>query len=121
STRKLPSLPERSRASALHVEQFDVEHQCGVRRNDAAGAARAITELGRNDQSALTAHLHRGDAFVPALNHLALPDRNLERIVAVDGGVELLALLAILVKPAGVMHDANLTRLGCGSSSNLGV
>src|SRR5579863_5842988 len=121
STRKPPSLPERSRASALHVEQFDVEDQGRVRRYDAAGAARAITELRRNDQSALAADFHRGDTFVPARNHLALSDRKLERIVAIDRGVELLALLAILVEPAGVMHDANLAGLWRGAGAYLGV
>ena len=34
-------------------QELDVEDQGGVGRNDAAGAARSVTELGRNAQSAL--------------------------------------------------------------------
>src|SRR5246127_1635149 len=68
----------------FHAKQFDVEHQRGVRGNDATGAAGAIAQRGRNDQRTLAADLHAGDAFVPAGDHLALSDRKLERLVAVD-------------------------------------
>src|SRR3954451_1419824 len=95
----------------LHRQQFDVEHQRRVWRDDAACPARAVTERRRNDQRTLAADLHGGNAFVPPGDHPALPDRKLERLVAVDGRVELLALLAILIEPAGVMHNAGLARL----------
>src|SRR5258706_14974669 len=95
----------------LHVKQFDVEHQCRVGRNNAAGAAGAVAQRGRNDQGALAANFHAGDAFVPAGDHLALPDRKLERLIAVNRAVEFLAFLAALIKPAGVMHDTDLTGL----------
>src|SRR4029079_10644598 len=85
----------------LHRQQFDIEHQRGVRRDDAASATRPVTERGRNDQRALAADVHRTDAFVPTRNHLALADLELERLVAVDGGIEFLALLAVLVEPSG--------------------
>ena len=61
--------------SALHAEQFDFEDQRGIRRNDAAGAAGAIAECRRNNQRALAADFHGGDAFVPAGNDLMLADR----------------------------------------------
>src|SRR6185437_4354385 len=102
----------------LHGEQFDVEHQGRMRRDHTAGAARAIAERGRNDQGALAADLHGGDALVPASDDAVLADRKLERLVAVDRRVELLALLAVLVKPAGIMHDANLARLRRGAGSD---
>src|ERR1700731_3007633 len=105
----------------FHTKQFDVEHQRGVRRNDAPGAAGAIAQRGRNDQGALAADLHAGDAFVPAGDHLVLSDRKFERLVAVDRRVELLALLAVLVKPAGVMHDANLAGLRRRTGADGGV
>src|ERR1700730_10449650 len=107
-----------NRQLPLHVEQFDVEHQRRVRRNDAAGAAGAVAERGWNDQGALAADLHGGDAFVPAGDHLALPDRKLERLIAVDRAVEFLALLAALIKPAGVMHDADLAGLWCRAGAD---
>src|ERR1700728_2145030 len=79
-----------------------------MRRDDAAGAARAIAQLGRNDQGALAADLHGGDAFVPAADHLADADLELKRLAAIERAVEFLALLAILIEPAGVVHDAGL-------------
>src|SRR5579872_6699251 len=112
---------ENARSSALHIEQFDVEDQRRIRRDDAACAARAVAEFRRNNQGALAANLHRGDALIPAGDHPALSDRKLERIVAIDGGVELLALLAILIEPAGVVYDANLSRLRRGAGADLGV
>jgi len=95
----------------LHVEQLDVKHQRRVWRNGAAGAAGAVAQCGRDDQGTLAADFHGGDAFIPAGDHPALPDRKLERLVAIDRRVEFLALLPVLIEPAGVMHDANLTGL----------
>src|SRR5690242_12581214 len=106
-------------ATLLHPEQFDVEHQRGIRGNEpAAYAARTIAERGRNDQRALAADLHRGNAFVPALDDLALSDRKFERLVAVDRRVELLALLAVIIEPAGVMHDAGLSGFRRSAGAN---
>src|ERR1700675_1031201 len=106
----------------LHVKQFDVEHQRRIRRNDAAGAAGAVAERRRDDQGALAAALHGGDAFLPAGDHLALSDRKLERLIAIHRTVELLALLATLVKPTRVMHDAGLARFwdGAGADGRVG-
>src|SRR6476659_1730536 len=84
-------------------------------------AARAIAERGRNDQRALAADLHGGDTLVPALDDAALADRKIERLVAVDGGVEFLALLAVLIEPAGVVHDASLAGFRRGTGAFLAV
>src|SRR5437762_8331262 len=43
----------------------------------------SIAKLGRNDQRALAANLHRGDALVPPRDHALHADRKLERLVAV--------------------------------------
>ena len=51
----------------------------------------------------------------------ALADRKLERLVAVDRGVEFLALGAILIEPAGVMHDDGLARARRRAGAGLGV
>src|SRR6202012_4578114 len=80
-------------------------------RDDAAGAARTVAERRRNNQGALAADLHGGNAFVPALNHVALANRKFEWLVAIDRRVELLAFHTALVEPAGVMHDASLAGL----------
>src|SRR6185369_4196421 len=97
------------------------EHQRRIRRDHAARAARAIAERGRDDQRALAADLHGSDTFVPALDDAALADRKIERLVAVDGGVEFLALLAVLIEPAGVVHDAALARLRRGAGAFLDI
>src|SRR5262249_57170162 len=100
-----------NRPRSLHREQLDIEHQRRIRRDHPAGAAGAVAERGRNDQRALAADLHGGDALVPALDDAALADREIERLVAVDPRVQFLALLAVLIEPAGVVHDAGLARL----------
>src|SRR5437660_8021093 len=77
-TSSLPGLTRQSMPPALrllHAEQFDIEHQRGVGRNDTGGAACAIAECGRNNQRPLAADFHGSDAFVPAGNHLMLADR----------------------------------------------
>src|SRR5947207_1524258 len=108
-------------ARLLHRQQFDVKHQRRVRRNDAAGAARAIAEFRWNDQRALASDLHRADALVPAADHLPYADLEFERLVAVDRRVELLALLAVLVEPSRIMHDAGLAGLRRGAGAFLAV
>src|SRR5262245_15826531 len=99
------------KSASLHRQQLDVEHQRRIRRDHAAGTAGAVAERRRNDQRALAADLHGGDALVPALDDAALADWEVERLVAVDRRVEFLALLAVLIEPAGVVHDAGLARL----------
>src|SRR5436190_22449447 len=112
---------DRRSALALHAEQFDVEHQRCVGRDDAAGAPGAVAQFRRDDQGALAADLHGGDAFVPAGDHLLLTDRKLERFVAIHRAVELLALDAILIEPAGIVHDADLAPLRRGAGADLAV
>src|SRR4029079_6857134 len=105
----------------LHRQQFDIERQRGVGRNDAAGAACAISQRRRNDQGALAADLHRGDPLIPAGDNLLLPDREFERLVAIDRTVELLALLAAFIEPAGIVHDADLAGLRRRAVADLAV
>src|SRR5215204_4733130 len=107
--------------SALQAEQLDIEDQRGVWRDRAASAARAIAETGRDDERALATNLHARHALVPTLDDPALADRKLERLVAIDRGVEFLALGAVLVEPAGVMHDHGLARARRRAGAGLGV
>src|SRR5581483_4122175 len=82
-------------------ERLHVEDERGVRRDDTAGAALAVAELGRDDQAAFAADLHRRDALVPALDHAAGADRERERAAAVDRRIEPGAVL----EPPGVVDD----------------
>src|SRR5215510_16301026 len=108
-------------ASAFDAEQFDLEDQRRVRRDHAADPAGAIAEIGWDDEGALAADLHRGNAFVPAGDDLPSADRKLERLPAVERAVELLALGAALIEPAGVVHDASLAGPRRGAGADLGV
>src|SRR6478735_10609641 len=96
----------------LDRQQLDVENQCGVGRNDTAGAALSIAELRRNDQRSLAADLHGGHALIPAGDDALHADGKLEGRAAVDGRIELSAFLTPFGEPAGVVHDARLTALG---------
>src|SRR5690242_4333394 len=78
-------------AVLLHVEQLDVEDQVGIRR-DRAAAFRAIAQRGGNDERALAAHLHAGDALIPAGDDHAAAELERERLAA-DGTVELFAVV----------------------------
>src|SRR5437867_9189290 len=79
-----------------------------MRRDHAAGAARAVAQIGRDGELALAADLHSRDALVPAADHLAAPEREDECLAAVLARVELLAVGG----PAGVMHADLLAGVG---------
>src|SRR5207249_7548174 len=85
--------------SGADLEQLYLEDQLGVGRDDAAGAARPVTECRRDDELALAADLHAGHALVPALDDHAGAELERERLVAVVAAVELLAV----AEPAGVV------------------
>ena len=56
---------------ALHLtEKIHFEQQRGIRRNHAARAARAVTQVCRNNQATRTTHRHALHAFVPAFDNL---------------------------------------------------
>ena len=55
---------------SLDADELHVEHQRRAGRNDAAGAAVAVGEVRRDDEAALPADLHAGDALIPSLDHL---------------------------------------------------
>src|SRR5690606_31133106 len=70
-------------------QQFDPEPPRGVRRNHTARTARAIAQFGRNGELALAADLHALHTLVPATDHLAAAEAELERLVAVLARIEL--------------------------------
>src|SRR5260370_2181680 len=107
--------------SALHANQFDLEDQRRIGRDDPAGAAGAVAEVGGNEEGALAAGVHGGDALVPSLDDAAHAERKLERLAAVARAVEFLALGAVLIEPARVMHHAGLAGLGRRAGADLGV
>src|SRR5436853_98684 len=93
----------------------------GIRRYHTACAARAIAELGWDDEGTLTADLHGGDTFVPTGDDPLSADGELKWPAAVERAVKFLALGAALIEPAGVMHHADLTRARGSPGAHLGV
>src|SRR5690348_8815034 len=59
---------ERLATALADFEQLDFEDERGVGRDDAAATVLAVGERGRDDELALAADLHAGDALVPALD-----------------------------------------------------
>src|SRR5262249_53720032 len=108
------SWPHRSRGcrrggGSLRVDpdQLHFEDEGGARRDHAARPAIAVAEMRGDDELALAAHAHRADAFVPALDDAAAPDRKHERLAAVVRRIELLAAL----EPARVVHPHRVAGL----------
>src|SRR5918993_4819169 len=64
-------------------QEFDVEDQRGIRRDDAADTARAVAVRRRNGQRPLAADLHAGDPFIPAADYFAAAKPELERFIAI--------------------------------------
>ena len=79
---------------------------------DAAVAAAAVPARVRGDEVALAVDLPGGYAFLPATDYAAAADRKFEGLAAIDRTVEFLALDAIHIETAGIMHDAGLAGLG---------
>ena len=105
-------------SSLANVEELDIEEQGGVGRDDAAGAARAVTEFGGNTQLAFAADLHSRDALFPALDHMAGPDLKHEGLATVHRAIE---FFAVGGEPAGVMHGDRFSVGGGGAGSDLEI
>src|SRR3954469_17318487 len=116
---KLSSCARRVRRSG--AQQLDFEQQRRVGRNHAARAARAVAKRRRDDEDARAAFLHALHAFVPAADDHAATELELERIVAVLARIELRALAAVLVEPAGVVDRDGAAGFGALAAADEGV
>src|SRR6266849_222347 len=115
---------ERSLSSLFDLDQLDVEEQCGVWRDRTAGAALSVPELGRDNQRALAADFHPGDALVPAADHLPATQLERERLAMVLRAVELLPVLVgglRVVQPTGVVHRHLMPALRFSARADLAV
>src|SRR3954452_6345254 len=99
-----------SGGGATYAGQVDHEHERRVGRDGGWLALGAVGELGRDDQLAPAADPHSLHALVPAGDHLAAAELELERLrTAAPGRVE---LLAVLVEHAHVLHAQGVAVLG---------
>src|SRR6185436_14810590 len=77
----------------------------------AAGAARAVAEIGRDDQRPRAADLHPGNTLIPAADHLPGAELERKRLTVVLRAVELLAVAVgglRVVQPPGVVNAHGL-------------
>ena len=90
-------------------DQVHDEHERLVGLDHAAGAALAVAEHRRDGDPPPAADPHAGHALVPAGDHLAASEAELERVAPVPGGVE---LLAVGPGDPDVVHLDDLAGLG---------
>src|SRR3546814_19971192 len=103
--------PRSTRTDTLFPYTTLFRSQGGVGRDDATVAARTIGKIWRDQQGALAADLHVGDTLVPAPDHLAVAELEIEKPAALVGAVEIAA-------GVGIGKDAWRGKgLGCGESS----
>lgn len=76
------SMQDNSKILLFDVEQFDLEVQCGVRR-DRPNSALTIAKIRRNDQFTLAADLHTGNTFIPTFDDAARAQRKRKRLTPV--------------------------------------
>lgn len=50
----------------LEAEQLDLKIESGIGGNHVTGASSSVTELRRDDETALSADFHASDALIPA-------------------------------------------------------
>ncbi len=111
------SSPANGERAQRILDQLDLERERRVRRNDAAGAARAVREIGWDDELPGAADLHGRHALVPSFDDLTAADGERERLAAIFRAVELLPV----GEPARVVHDRRLSRLRRGARPDLHV
>eukprot|EP00966_Prymnesium_polylepis_P306714 7087444-Prymnesium_polylepis.1 len=85
--------------------QLDVEDQGGVGWDDTTSAAAPVSEVGRDLEQALLAHLHIEQRLVPALDDLAHPRHERQRRATSVRGVKALA----------IEQEAGVVRLDLGA------
>src|SRR5688572_9833913 len=119
-----PQTPKCLQCRLLDLEEIDLEHQRRVGWNHAARSTSAVTHRWRNREDSRAADLHAGHAFIPARNHLARAEREVERLIAVFRAVELLPARvgpARVVEPAGVMNADQISAASLGALADFHV
>src|SRR5687768_8480631 len=79
-------------STSRDVDEVDDEHQGLAALDDATCAATAAAEIGRDREPAPAADAHPADALIPAGDHLAAAEPEVEGLVAVPARVELLSV-----------------------------
>src|SRR5690606_27113751 len=76
----------RQSAARIDFQQFDFEHQRGIRADLLAGAVLAVAHFRRDHDAPLVTDAHQLQRFLPALDHLA--QREAGRLATLHGAVE---------------------------------
>ena len=105
---RIARLAGRSNAVRLvNFEQLYFKDQRGIGRDCSGISSCTVGELGRYREPHLVADTHSGDAAVPSCNHLSGAQHERERLVAIDGAVE----LGPVRQPASVMDGDGFSSL----------
>src|SRR5438093_13044415 len=96
------------RLGRLHAQELVLEAKGGAGRNDAARSPLAVTQMGGDDELALSPHLHGAHPLVPSFDDPTPADGKGERLPAIHRAVELLAAL----EPSRIVHAHRVARLG---------
>ncbi len=83
--------PRATRGGSAHADEVDDEDERLVGADDAARAALAVGEVGRDRDAAAPTDFHAGHSLVPARDDLPLAEAELEGVAAIPRGVELVA------------------------------
>lgn len=79
-----PALKLTSWAGLLDLQELDFEDERRVGRNHTRVTLGTVGEFRRDSELALPAHAHRSHTFVPTFNHLAAPQHETKRLIAID-------------------------------------
>ncbi len=74
----------------LDSQEFDFEDEGGVGRDQAvADVLGTVAKSGRDDELALAADFHAGDAFIPTLDHLPDAELKFKRLDMAEGRINI--------------------------------
>ena len=109
-----------ARHRLLHVEELHLEADGLVRLDEAREALLAVRQLGRNGDLGALALRHQHDAFVPARDHFAAIDAELEGLAALVGVIKAPFDAAVLAEGvADVVHRDDVPAAGRGLAVTL--
>jgi len=92
----------------LDVNQLNLEGQAGLGGDELTSALVTVSEVRGDDEFPLLSHAHVQKTLLPALDHLANANLELERLSPVVAGIELCASCR---EGAGVVHREHIMRL----------
>ena len=92
----------------LDGDQMNIEHERRVRRNYTGVTRCAVSEIGGDGNLEAFADFHAGEGDIPALNDLARPQNEGERLATINRRIK----RGAIGEETTVMHNNGLTGFG---------